>query len=224
MKSILTVFTLAGSLAAVAQDLAPIKVNVSTMKKPRVNDVIVFEEVSTKKTYEGKTNTQGFFTIKVPGGATYLIKIKGLGEEEEYSKVEVPALEEGEAYGEMELNVSYEPAKVFTLNNVHFETAKATLKKDSYKELNELVAFLKTKIGVEIEIAGHTDDVGADKANLLLSENRAKAVRQYLLSKGIAPNRVKAKGYGETEPVAKNDTPEGRAKNRRTEVRILKDE
>jgi len=73
---------------------------------------------------------------------------------------------------------------------------------------------------MKIEIGGHTDDVGEDAANQKLSKDRANAVRNYLL-KEIEPERVTAVGYGESKPIAYNDTPEGRQKNRRTEVRIL---
>jgi len=73
-----------------------------------------------------------------------------------------------------------------------------------------------------IEISGHTDDVGDDALNLELSQKRAESVRNYLIKNGIASNRVTAKGYGETQPIADNSTPEGKAKNRRTEVKILK--
>jgi outer membrane protein OmpA-like peptidoglycan-associated protein len=74
---------------------------------------------------------------------------------------------------------------------------------------------------VKIEIGGHTDNVGADDANLLLSENRAKAVVEYVVSKGIEASRVSAKGYGETVPIGDNTTDQGRAKNRRTEFKII---
>jgi outer membrane protein OmpA-like peptidoglycan-associated protein len=72
-----------------------------------------------------------------------------------------------------------------------------------------------------IEIAGHTDDVGEPEANQKLSEDRANSVKQYLEKKGIAPERLTAKGYGDTQPVADNATASGKQKNRRTEVRIV---
>ena len=72
-----------------------------------------------------------------------------------------------------------------------------------------------------VEIGGHTDNVGDNYSNQKLSEARANVVRTYLLEKGIAPGRITAVGYGETRPVASNDTPEGRQQNRRTEVKIL---
>ena len=80
---------------------------------------------------------------------------------------------------------------------------------------------MKWKENEKIEIGGHTDNVGSDADNLKLSQQRAEAIRQYLIKKGIQPARVIAKGYGASEPVADNSTNEGRQNNRRTEVKIL---
>jgi outer membrane protein OmpA-like peptidoglycan-associated protein len=106
------------------------------------------------------------------------------------------------------------------LKNVFFETAKYDLKPESNAELDKLVAFLTTNKTLKIELNGHTDNVGDPKSNLLLSNNRAKAVYDYLVGKGIAKERLKYKGYGDTRPVVLNDTPEHRQLNRRTEFRI----
>ena len=76
---------------------------------------------------------------------------------------------------------------------------------------------------LEIEIAGHTDNVGTAESNMTLSLNRAKSVRNYLISKGIDANRVSIQGYGDTQPIASNDSAEGRQKNRRTVVNITKE-
>jgi outer membrane protein OmpA-like peptidoglycan-associated protein len=87
-------------------------------------------------------------------------------------------------------------------------------------ELNKLVEFLKKNPSIHIELRGHTDSDGDDKQNLLLSDNRAKAVMNYLITGGIDKKRLSAKGYGETMPKYPNDTPENKAKNRRTEYMI----
>ena len=87
--------------------------------------------------------------------------------------------------------------------------------------MDELVAYLVRKEDERIELGGHTDNVGTAKSNLILSEARANTVRAYVIMKGIDPLRVTAKGYGFTVPVAENTTAEGRALNRRTEVKIL---
>jgi outer membrane protein OmpA-like peptidoglycan-associated protein len=174
--------------------------------------------------YKGITDAKGTFKIYLKGGDTYKVLIKSVGEVDEYNTFEIPPLGEGEFYTESTLTVQFELPQTFTLDNVQFETGKASLTNTSYKELNELTEYLKLKESVVIEIAGHTDDVGEDASNQKLSEARANTVRNYLISKGIAAKRVVAKGYGETQPIAPNSTPEGRQQNRRTEVRILSGE
>ncbi len=110
---------------------------------------------------------------------------------------------------------------VVTLKNVFFDFDRAELKPESYVELDKLADYLR-KNDIRIEIGGHTDDQGTDEYNDRLSENRAKAVYDYLVSKGIPADRLRYKGYGKRLPVAGNDTEEGRAANRRTEFKIIK--
>ncbi len=114
-----------------------------------------------------------------------------------------------------------EPGKTVELKNVFFDTDKYELKPESRAELMKLYKFLKNNANLKIELAGHTDSVGTKEDNQVLSENRAQAVRDFLMEQGIDENRLTAKGYGETRPVATNETPEGRQKNRRTEFKIL---
>lgn len=109
----------------------------------------------------------------------------------------------------------------FELRNVFFETAKFDLKTTSYPELNYIVDILKANPSLNILIAGHTDNIGNTTNNQTLSENRAKAVMNYLIEKGIPAERLSAKGYGASKPIQSNETEEGRAKNRRTEIEIL---
>jgi outer membrane protein OmpA-like peptidoglycan-associated protein len=113
------------------------------------------------------------------------------------------------------------PGATIVLNNVFFETNKWELKPESMIELDRLVALLKGNPEKKIEIGGHTDNVGSDEANLTLSNNRAQSVVDYLIKKGIATTRLTAKGYGETMPIATNDNDAGRAKNRRTEFKVI---
>lgn len=113
--------------------------------------------------------------------------------------------------------------EIFTLENVTFETASWELKPESFSYLDSLVERLKRKPTMEIEIAGHTDDIGSDEDNLILSQRRAETVYNYLTSKGIEPERITPIGYGEHYPLATNRTPEGRAKNRRIEIRVIRE-
>jgi len=105
------------------------------------------------------------------------------------------------------------------LNNLFFETAKYDIQPESFPELKRLAQLVISE-QLSIEIHGHTDSVGSDMANQQLSENRARAVRDYLISQGCAGDRIIAKGFGKTRPRAGNDTEEGRAMNRRVEMRI----
>ena len=112
--------------------------------------------------------------------------------------------------------------KAVVLKNVFFDTDKAILKSESFAELNKLKLFLSENPTIRIELRGHTDSQGPDTHNLDLSDRRAKAVRDFLVQKGIVVDRIQAKGFGKTMPVDSNDTPQGRANNRRTEFVILK--
>ena len=105
------------------------------------------------------------------------------------------------------------------LNNLFFETAEYTIKTASYPELDRL-ADLIIREKLIIEVQGHTDNAGLDKANLLLSENRAQAVKEYLISRGCPEAHISARGYGKDRPRANNNTDEGRAINRRVEIKI----
>ena len=115
-----------------------------------------------------------------------------------------------------------EEPKPIVLKNVFFETNKADLRKESRVELNKLRLLLTENPTMKIEISGHTDNVGSDAENLLLSEKRAKSVRDFLVQNGIALERLTYKGYGKTQPIDTNETETGRAANRRTAFLILK--
>lgn len=109
---------------------------------------------------------------------------------------------------------------VVTLGDVLFETGKAQLKGNAFDSLNKLSNFLKSYPDRSLVIEGHTDSVGSEESNMLLSQRRAEAVRSYLLQQGTAANRISALGKGEDYPVASNDSTSGRALNRRVEVII----
>jgi outer membrane protein OmpA-like peptidoglycan-associated protein len=121
-------------------------------------------------------------------------------------------------------DISLQPTDVgtvVTLKNVFFDFDRSELKPESFVELNKLADYLM-KNAIRIEIGGHTDDQGSEEYNDRLSENRAKAVYDYLIQKGIPAERLQYKGYGMRLPVADNSTEEGRAANRRTEFKIVR--
>jgi outer membrane protein OmpA-like peptidoglycan-associated protein/tetratricopeptide (TPR) repeat protein len=107
------------------------------------------------------------------------------------------------------------------LKNIFFDVNKAEVKPESMIELDKVVQLLKENPTLKIEIEGHTDNVGKPADNLTLSNNRAKAVINYFLYKGVTANRLTSKGFGETRPLAENTTETGRAKNRRTELKVI---
>ena len=107
------------------------------------------------------------------------------------------------------------------LTGVNFDTGKATIRPESFPQLDHVVDFMARRKSVRVEISGHTDNVGKAKANKMLSEKRAKACRAYIVSKGIEASRLDAVGHGDERPIAPNDTDEGRQKNRRMEAREL---
>jgi len=104
--------------------------------------------------------------------------------------------------------------------NVFFVTGSAKLQTKSFKGLDEVVAILKEDTGLKLDIEGHTDNTGSDKVNIPLSQNRAKAVHDYLVSKGIDASRLSSEGYGSSKPVADNKTAAGRTLNRRVEMKL----
>lgn len=114
-----------------------------------------------------------------------------------------------------------EPGQIVGIK-ILFDFGKTIIRSESYTELNKVVSVLKANPSMEIELSAHTDNIGGYSKNLALSNDRARSVREYLLSKGIEGRRVVARGYGEVKPIASNKTPEGRQQNRRVEFKILK--
>lgn len=109
-------------------------------------------------------------------------------------------------------------ADAVVLKGVNFDFDKSSLRPESYAVLDKAAVALKKQGNTKVKVAGHTDSRGDDKYNLALSQRRAETVRAYLIKKGVAANRLTAKGYGESRPVADNATKEGRFKNRRVEL------
>ena len=201
------------------EQLALIQVSVMDMqKKPRVHDDILFVGQQTNVSYRGKSDSSGKFELLLPEGQTYQVRIAGLVDDIEFEKLHIP-LQDGIISGQFQ--ICYQPAQSYTLHDVLFETAKASLKANSFAILQQVAAAMKAKPQLLLEIAGHTDAVGDEDFNQQLSENRAKTVVQYLVQQGVESDRLKAVGYGESQPIADNNSITGRTKNRRTEARIL---
>ena len=178
-----------------------------TQKKEKV------ESINTDK-------ENGMFLICLPYGANYAAKVSKPGylyhsesfllkdaEMKNYSlEIALKALEEG---------------KEIVLKNVFFDTDKYELLSESETELTTFAQFLKENESLVIEISGHTDSIGTEAHNTELSENRAKSVYEFLIAQGIDKTRLSYKGYGSSQPIADNSSPEGRAINRRTQFKVV---
>lgn len=197
------------------------KVTDAATGKPVESDVELYDLKTGKLATAAYSDPQtGEFLVCLPRGQEYALNASADGYLF-YSKNYSVA--QSEAIGadlEVELNPITAGEKI-ELRNIFFETASFELLPASTVELDKLVKLMATNSTMRIEVGGHTDNVGNDATNQKLSEQRANAVRDYLIAHGIEASRVLAKGYGETRPVATNDTDEGRARNRRTEVTVL---
>ena len=167
------------------------------------------------------SDTGGNYSVKVPAPKQYGVEIVAKGYLLFLDVVDL----KGESYmkdyiRDFQLERVEVGAKVI-LKNIFFEFGKATLKPESYAELDNVVKLLQNNEGVRLEISGHTDNVGSLKTNMKLSEDRAKAVVEYIIGKGIASSRLEFKGYAYTQPIAPNTTQDGRAQNRRVEFKVL---
>jgi len=164
----------------------------------------------------------GSFLIVLKGNANYALNVNKEGYL--FHSENFTLINSGKADDPFVIEVRLKKLNIdqkVVLNNVFFDVDSYDLKSESKVELDKLVEFLKEQGSVKIEIGGHTDNTGNPSANQLLSENRAKSVQAYLVSKGIDPKRLKSKGYGASQPIESNDSDEGRQKNRRTEYRII---
>jgi OOP family OmpA-OmpF porin len=192
-------------------------------KKMLSSEIVVFKSLSNGTEFQGLSDSLGKFSLRLPAGSKYEVFVLGFKDSTSNSFLDIPALKNATSHYTVpfEDDIEFEPPASFVLDNCTFQTGKAILEKDAFKVLDELVEYLKRKDDEKIEIGGHTDNVGKVDANMLLSTNRANTVRAYLLTQGIAPERVTSKGYGMSMPIAENTSAEGRALNRRTEVKII---
>jgi outer membrane protein OmpA-like peptidoglycan-associated protein len=171
--------------------------------------------------YTRETDSHGYGEVLVPVGQRYEMEYLSLGRRNTTAAVEVP---EGRNQ-DIRLTLRYrrfrgEAGRV-VLDGVLFETNRAIIQSSSFPRLDRVIEYLRHRPLVRIRIAGHTDNVGNPRRNQRLSEQRANAVRDYIVAHGIEGSRVEAVGLGDQEPVATNDTEEGRQQNRRIEATEL---
>ena len=191
------------------------------IKKPVEGKFEIVDVATQKVVTTSWANAAGEFLVCLTAGYEYALSAEATGylfhsENFEFtsSSIDKP----------VEKNILLKPIKEgeeIALRNIFFESNKYDLLPKSIAELEKLKDFLTKNPNVKIEIGGHTDNVGSDKDNLTLSQNRAKAVMDYLINNGIAKERLTSKGYGETKPIADNNTEEGKALNRRTVMKVV---
>lgn len=116
------------------------------------------------------------------------------------------------------------PLEKYSLSKVEFGYAQLTLTEESFPVLDKLAQILKQNAQIQLEVSVHTDNQGTAIGQIASSQSKAENIRRYLVEKGVKPARLLAKGYGASRPIAMNDTAEGQAKNRRVEIRVLKDQ
>lgn len=180
---------------------------------------LAFSSPSTEQT--SRTTTQEGFTVTVPSTEQYTVKIEAPGYISALEKLDIQTYE----MRDLEMNFKLQPVEVgatVNLRDVLFEQGKTLMLPQSYPELDLVVTFLKNNPKVKIELSGHTDNRGIPGQNVKLSQARVEKVKSYLVSKGIAKNRITGKGYGGSKPIASNDDEETRALNRRVEFTIVK--
>ena len=198
------------------------KVLNSKTKEP-IYAEIIYQDLNTGKEV-GKALSDpvtGNYQVVLPAGINYGY----LAEKKDFYPVSNSADATNiQEYKELNVDLLLTPIEIgenIRLNNLFFETSKSELKDISISELDRLVQFLKANPAIIIEISGHTDNVGAPAYNQSLSEKRAQSVMSYLISKEIDPKRLSSKGFGLTKPIAPNTDEDGKAMNRRVEMKIL---
>jgi len=168
-----------------------------------------------------QTDEDGNFLITLPTGKDYNFSVR---RKDYLFYSDRFLLKNDNSDTSFQLNIPLEPiakGATLVLKNIFFDNNKSNLKSGSEIELDKLVQLMNDNINLKVEIEGHTDNVGKKEDNIALSSNRANAVVSYITSKGINKSRLTAKGYGDTRPIASNDTEEGKSHNRRTEINVI---
>jgi outer membrane protein OmpA-like peptidoglycan-associated protein len=189
--------------------------------KEGLPSLIELTDLDTRNTVSNlQTDEDGNYLVTLPAGRQYAFNVNRKGylfHSENFNILP------NKADSFILINIPLQPIEkgaAIVLKNIFFDNNEFALKPASLTELEKVVALLRENPSLSISIEGHTDNVGSDADNLKLSLNRAKSVTTYLVSQGIDPKRLTHKGYGSTLPIAPNSTHEGKALNRRTEMKV----
>lgn len=183
-------------------------------KQPLGNTPIIFK-TSEGKTFHGHTDKNGLFQIELPKSVQMHIFVQSVTGLYPVGEINIPSHVPGGKW-HVEFNDNQ-----MELADVFFDSGKYKLLEGSFHALNQMAEGMKQNLHYRFEIAGHTDDIGSAQANMSLSLKRAQSVVNYLKSQGINGSRLRAKGYGSTQPKVSNSSESGREKNRRIEARTL---
>jgi OOP family OmpA-OmpF porin len=172
---------------------------------------------------EGVSDISGKYYMLLPEGKSYNMVVYKFRTDFPIVELLTLTVEKGRYSFDQEIRIKLirDYARMFTLENVYFDVNKWDIKPECTYAIDNLYNTLVMNPNMKIEIAGHTDSDGDAKANLILSQHRSESVMNYLIKMGLDPKRVEAKGYGEYKPLAPNDSAPNKARNRRTEIRVL---
>ncbi|MFO7935885.1 MAG: OmpA family protein [Bacteroidales bacterium] len=167
------------------------------------------------------TNESGEYTARLPEPKVYGVEINATGYLYFLDIIDLLGKTMDEKIRQDFFLKKLEVGTKVVLDNIYFETGKAVLRPESFDALDQVYRFLENNPGIKLEISGHTDNTGSLRINERLSRERAKAVVDYLTNRGISQDMLVYEGYADTQPIAPNDTPEGREKNRRVEFKVI---
>ena len=192
-------------------------------KKPVKASIEIFDNVKNQLVSIFYSNElTGKFLVSLPSGKNYGIAVKAEGYLFHSENIDLPELSDYQLIDKDIYLKNIAIGSKVILKNIFFDSGQSKLRPESTSELTRLLELLNYAPSLVVEISGHTDNVGGEALNIKLSEDRAQAVVNYLVQKGISKTRLIAKGYGPKKPISSNDSAEGKQLNRRTEFEIVK--
>jgi len=187
-------------------------------EEPLSNELVFFVSADKEVEVNVKTDEQGKAQVLLPKGKTYNIKYKDLIEKIKYSSFEIPG---GIGKYSFDIKIKFEPSDIVLLKGVRFNE-DGSVDEEFAMELDMMWQVLELNPKMEIVVVVHSDNSESESQSLIKTKKQAVAIKKYLVDKGIAESRIKVKGMGAAEPIALNALPEGRARNNRIEIRVIK--
>ncbi len=218
MKKLLVLIFSIGVVHAMAQEITVKGDVVDAVRGKKLKSKIVYKSYPTGGI--SGTMNDSTFSFSIFGSSKYQVTAEAAGYIPRTVIVDPKEAKGNTITRNIELTST---GGTIVLNHLIFAQGKAVIDPKSFPELDEVVAMLKENSRMEIQLEGHTDNRGNAEANITLSQARVDAVKKYMVSKGVSKNRVMTKAFGGSKPIATEDTEEARAKNRRVEMRVLKD-